>query len=79
MLFRSNIAYQSGCSVRTAQKEIDTLVRNGWLEKMGRIQVGDGKFGNTKYHILERDLIRGTGRSNFIIEPIANTAIGEQV
>src|SRR5258708_23281888 len=31
------IAYQSGCSVTTVQKEIKTLIDKAWIRKKGRI------------------------------------------
>lgn len=63
------IAYLSGCSVTTIQKEIATLINNNWLKKVGRAKNPQGKFGNTKYLILERDLIRGTGEPSFMKQP----------
>lgn len=71
----ATIAYQSGCSVGTIQSEIKKLIEHNWLKKAGRINI-KGKYGNTKYLIVERDLIRGTKDPSFMEKPIAKITNG---
>ena len=63
------IASLSGCSITSVQKEMATLIDNNWLKKIGRVKNPQGRFGNTKYLITERDLVRGTGEPSFMKEP----------
>lgn len=70
------IAYQSGCSVTTSQKEIKTLIDKGWLRKTGRTPRQSGHWGNTIYQILQQDLIRGTGQKGFIEQPLVDNTNG---
>lgn len=71
------IAKLSGCGVSTVQKEINILIKNGWLRKVGRIREDNGKFGKTKYLILEKDLIRGTGQQGFTRQPLVQSNDGD--
>lgn len=71
------VAYQSGCSVGTIRKEISRLEQNGWISKDGHVRYKDGRFGNAKYRILERELIRGSGQRGFMDVPVTNCDDGE--
>ncbi|MCL4366708.1 helix-turn-helix domain-containing protein [Patescibacteria group bacterium] len=73
----ARIAYQSNLSVRTVEKALNKLVDEGWIKKVGRM-IDKGKFGNTRYLILQHDLIRGTDDPSFMSKPIANIANGNQ-
>lgn len=72
------IAYLASCSVKSAQEDINKLIKHGWLEKVGRIKIGNGRFGNTKYRILEQDLIRGSKQFDFIKQPLVIRANGDK-
>lgn len=74
----ARIAYLSGCGISTVQKEIEGLIEHGWIVKVGRIKVGSGKFGNTAYRILEKDLIRGSKQRGFIDDPLVQFTDGKQ-
>lgn len=63
------IAYQSGCSIGTVEASLGKLIAHGWLRKVGRV-MDKGKYGNTKYQILQNDLIRGTGDPSFMNKPV---------
>lgn len=71
------IAHCSDCSMGTVRKEIEKLIECGWLKKEGRVKREDGKFGNTQYRILEKDLIRGTGQEGFMSKPLSNLGNGD--
>ena len=71
------IAYQSGCSVGTVCAAINRLAINGWIKKIGR-QMVKGKYGNTKYLILQTDLIRGTGDPSYMNKPVTKFDNGLQ-
>lgn len=71
------IAYESKCSVGTARKALNLLEKEGWIRKAGRMKEENGEFGNMKYLILQRDLIRGSDRKGFIEEPITNFDNGD--
>lgn len=71
------IAFQSGCSMTTLQKEIQTLVQNAWIKKEGRVRKENGQWGNTIYLILQQDLIRGTGQKGFLKQPLMDSTNGE--
>ncbi|HEC66013.1 MAG TPA: helix-turn-helix domain-containing protein [bacterium] len=72
------IAYQSGCGVGTVQREIKRLIQEDWLAKEGRVETKDGKFGNTKYRIIETDLTRGSGQKGFLAKPLTNRDNGRE-
>jgi hypothetical protein len=71
------IANLSRCCVKTIQKEEAILIQYGWIKKEGRVRLENGRFGNTKYRILEKDLIRGTGQKGFMREPLADNTTGK--
>lgn len=69
------IAFLSGCSIRTVQKEIEKLVKMGWIEKY-KARDFNGKYKRNNYHIMENDLIRGTDQPSFTDHPVADIADG---
>lgn len=69
------IAFQSGCSIGTVEASLVKLIEKGWLKKVGRV-MDKGKYGNTKYQILQKDLIRGTGDPSYMKQPVAKFANG---
>lgn len=71
------IAYEAGLSVGTVQRVVNRLVDKEWIRKEGRVANQNGQFGNTKYRILERDLIRGLGDESFINKPVAKFDNGD--
>ena len=71
------ISHQSGLSIKTVEVAIDKLIDAGWIEKTGRV-LNRGKFGNTKYFIRQRDLIRATGDPSFMKEPVVKITNGER-
>lgn len=72
----NSIAFLSGCSITTIRKEINILIKNGWLEKSINKRGGNGRFENSIYTILETDLIRGTRQKGFMQQPLLKSAIG---
>jgi len=74
----STIAYLSGCSITTTQKEIATLIKYGWIKKIGRAKNPQGRFGNTEYLIVQTDVVRGTGDVSFMKQtPLLLSTDGE--
>lgn len=71
------IAYLSGVGVSTIQNEVETLIKNGWIKKIGRVKKDDGTFGNTIYRILQTDLIRGSKQKGFIDNPVVQSNNGD--
>lgn len=71
------IAYDSKLSVNTVKKEIQILIKHGWLiQTVERNE--NGRFENAEYLILENDLIRGTNSQSFMKQPVSKIDNGYQ-
>ncbi len=72
----STLCRYSGLSINTIQKDVDILIKNGWVKKTVT-RKKDGTFEVARYFILQKDLIRGTGDPSFKKSPVSRSDNGD--